>query len=427
MERSFNSQKGAVLIIFALLLTALVGFSALAVEVGRWYLARAELSKAVDAAALTAARNISNPNVNLVTLAQEFGFENFPVGYLGTPGEGDGAVHLDVTRVQTDAGVDTNQFKVTGTVSVFPIFSALFGIDTVVTGGSGVAQKNDVEIMMVLDRSGSMEGTPIANLRTAAKNFLDFFSETQDNDRVGLITYATGVQMPFPLGNNFVNLMKTQIDAMTIPPSGDRDTNMEDAIDQTDGSGGFTDQSGLTGDVRVQQFVLFFTDGIANAFRGDFTRDGTTYEGVIPDPYDVDWNTQLLHHPNTGQPISGLYFKPTGDGMPQATTTCSWPNTMWNIFLTFPVPGYPSPYCNIPNSVLQSYVVNTARQLAVNHAQELKDKGIQIYIIGLGSVDRTFLGKIASGSAFEYYAPTSDQLEAIFNAIAKEIKLRLVK
>jgi hypothetical protein len=65
--------------------------------------------------------------------------------------------------------------------------------------------------------------------------------------------------------------------------------------------------------------------------------------------------------------------------------------------------------------------------MAIDHAQELKDKNIKIFTIGLGNgVDQAFLAQIASGPTYEYYAPTSDQLEAIFKQIAKEIKLRLV-
>ena len=61
MRKKLNGQKGAVLITFAILLTVLLGFVALGMEVGRWYLVRAELSKGVDAAALAGAINISNP------------------------------------------------------------------------------------------------------------------------------------------------------------------------------------------------------------------------------------------------------------------------------------------------------------------------------------------------------------------------------
>jgi hypothetical protein len=372
---------------------------------------------------MAGAKNISNPYLTVNTIAQEVGNENFPAGQLGTPGSGAGSVSFAVTTLEN------NKVKVDGRVSAIAILARLFGIDQVATASSGVAQRKEVEIMMVLDRSGSMEGTPLARLKTASKNFLDFFQETQDKDKVGLITYSTGVRVDFPLGTNFVVLMKNAIDAIpsNIPNPGDRDTNMEDAIDRADGTGGFTDQTGVPGDQRIQQFMIFFSDGLANAFRGNFTRNGIVYDAVVPDPDDVDWNLGL-HNPNTGNPIPGVDFKPTGDGKPATTSKCGVSNTKWDVFMTRPVPGYPDPErCNIPNNNLRIYVRNTAKQMAIEHAQELKNKYVKIYTIGLGSVDRSLLGTIASGPEFAYYAPTSDQLEGIFNAIAKEIKLRLVQ
>lgn len=420
MKEISRNQSGAVLVTFAILLVALLGFAALATEAGRWYLVRSELSKAVDAAAMAGAKNISNPFVTVDTLAQEVGDENFPAGQLGTPSSGEGSISFTTTVPET------NKVQVVGRVSAIAILARLFGIERVASRSSGVAQKKEVEIIMVLDRSGSMAGTPLANLKTAAKSFLDFFEETQDEDKVGLITYSTGVRVDFPLGSNFVAPMKAKIDVMTIPILGDRDTNMEDAIDRADGLGGFTDQTGLPGDQRKQQFMIFFSDGKANAFRGNFTRDGITYDAVVPDPYDVDWN-QGLHNPNTGNPI-GVDFKPTGDGKPAATSKCLVLNTKWYVFVDRPVPGYPDPEsCNIPNNTLQNYVMNTAKQMTIEHAQELKDKYVKIYTIGLGSVDKSILSAIASGPQFEYYAPTSGDLQAIFNTIAKEIKLRLVE
>lgn len=450
MERSFNSQKGAVMVMFALMLTVLVGFTSLAVEVGRWYLVKAELSKAVDAAALTAAKNLSNPNVTLVDLAQEFGFENFPVGYLGTPGEGDGAVHLDVTRVQTDAGVDTNQFRVNGTVSVFPIFSTLFGINTVQTGSSGVAQRKDVEIILVLDRSGSMwggtPGSPMYDLKSAAQSFMDFFKETQDDDRMGLISFATGVTVDHALSTNFFDEMSSQIEYINVGrTSSDCTTNAEDAIDQAGGPQGFTDQALVPGDL---QFLIFFTDGQANTFRDTFTSNGIAYdaaaaiETVLYNPTGGRYGK--LYDPKTGGILSSVLPFPTGDGRPNDTSSCPSCgaschfNTRWNVFSAYPVPGYSAEsypaYCGIPRSALtyDGWFSPTATQMAIKHAQELKDKGIRIYVIGLGGVDETsflFLKQIASEPVSEYYhyTPTSAQLKPIFTTIAQNIKLRLVK
>ena len=53
-----------------------------------------------------------------------------------------------------------NKIKVDGRVSAIAILARLFGIERVATVSSGVAQRKEVEIMMVLDRSGSMAGTP---------------------------------------------------------------------------------------------------------------------------------------------------------------------------------------------------------------------------------------------------------------------------
>jgi hypothetical protein len=79
-------------------------------------------------------------------------------------------------------------------------------------------------------------------------------------------------------------------------------------------------------------------------------------------------------------------------------------------------------------NALQSYMAQTTKQMALDHAQELKNRFVKIYIIGLGvGIDKAFLSQIASGPAFEYYAPSSSDLQAIFNMIAKDIKLRLVQ
>jgi uncharacterized membrane protein len=52
MKSNINNQRGNILIIFALLLVVLIGFAALAIDVGRWYTVRSELSKSVDAGAI---------------------------------------------------------------------------------------------------------------------------------------------------------------------------------------------------------------------------------------------------------------------------------------------------------------------------------------------------------------------------------------
>ncbi len=440
MERTTVANKrGAVLIIFALLLVVLIGFAALAMEAGRWYMVRAELSKSVDAAALAGAKNISNPYVDPLVLAQQFGQANFPTGYAGTPATGTaGAVTFNVVQLSD------HQIQVRGSVTALAYLTQLFGVNQVATSAIGVAKKNEVEIMLVLDRSGSMGpgyGNAIVDLKAAAKSFIGFFTDTQDKDKVGLISFATGVTVDFPLGNNYVTPMTNAINNMNATGA----TNAEDALAQAAGPRGLTDQSGVPADKRVQQFVIFFTDGNPTAFRGTFKNQGTDNIDAVVCGTGQTCDTVYTQ---LGKPDSETWLNIdptyTGDGKkpppgngtskcparaPGAFTTT--PTTKWYVFSQYPVSGYSDPeYCYIPygnGQTLPLYICSTARQMALEHAQNLKNNNVKIYIIGLGQIDKNFLAQIASGPTFEYYAPSSSDLQAIFNSIAKDIKLRLVQ
>ena len=445
MHTMLKNQKGAVAILFVIMLVVIIGFLAFAVDVGAWFVARAELSKSVDAAALAGARNISNPFVDPEDLAEEFALENFPADSSGIVGE----PTIDVSRVG-------NRITVGGSVNSRTYFAGIFdniGASEVVGIDNAVATRNEVEIMLVLDRSGSMAGDPIEDLQTAANSFISFFEDTQDEDELGLISFATSVTVNVPLQNNFVGAMTAAIDGMNAVGA----TNAEDALDQADGPSGFTDQSGVPGDRRVQQYLIFFSDGNPTAFTGTFLYNGgSPFEAVVCGTGQTCGTVyERLGNPNSENWLTrnGNYIDPrlTGDGMPFASSACQlYPpllTTRWDVFEDYPVAGGTPPACYIPtvnvtrngrrppytytlNSVtgrLAAYVCTTARQMAREHAQELRNSNIKIYTIGLGDVDEDFLEDIASGPSFAYYTPESDELLTLFNAIAKDIKLRLVQ
>ena len=82
----FGNQRGSLLLIASFSLVAMFGMVALGIEVGRWYIVRAELSKTVDAAVLAGAKNYSNPFINAETFIQEVAIANYTPGFLGTEG-----------------------------------------------------------------------------------------------------------------------------------------------------------------------------------------------------------------------------------------------------------------------------------------------------------------------------------------------------
>ena len=77
-----RSEKGFTLVYMAVGLTTMLLFTGLAIDSGRAYVVKAQLSKAVDGAALGAARmlNSGDPRGEAARIFQP----NFPVGFMGT-------------------------------------------------------------------------------------------------------------------------------------------------------------------------------------------------------------------------------------------------------------------------------------------------------------------------------------------------------
>ncbi|WP_447968947.1 vWA domain-containing protein [Nitrospira sp. M1] len=461
LGRKESDQRGMFALATAVALVSLFGFVALGIEVGKWYIVRAELAKSVDAASLIGARNISNPwlgahfsdasdnEEGLRELVKLIGEANFTPGFFGA----------SVPIVEMSGQIEDGKVIVTGNADVtnyaartLETSSTRGQYDTTSVASIGGAQKRDVEIMLVLDRSGSMSHE-MNKLKDAAKSFVDYFEDTQDQDKLGLISYSTAVSIDEPLNTNFVDSMKTKIEGMSASGW----TNMEDAIDQADGPHGFEDQSEKPGDQKVQQFLVFFTDGIPTAFRSTydpvtapyrlFTRGGVNKVNTTTDEPDVvvaasNSLSARLYDPYDGSQlpdIPGSHPKQfhTGDGLPILLSSCGKYTMKWWIlqdpdygknYSGSPISGYDAERCSIPIHKMITYVEDQAKKMVIEHAQELKDKGVKIYTIGLGgSLNTTQLKAMSSGEAFYYPALTSDQLEEVFQKIAKNIKLRLIQ
>lgn len=421
-NRLLQDKSGNVLILVALSILVILGFFALGVEAGRWYLVRAELSKSVDAGALAGAKNISNPHVDAEAIAEEFSQENFAAGTLGTPGAGAGTVTFAAVR-------DGDRVSVDGQTHGLPVVAQLFGVDHVGISSLGAAQMKEVEIMLVLDRSGSMAGQPIADLKVAATSFVDFFADTEDRDRVGLVTFATSGTMVRPVGNNFVAPMRASINAMNAVGA----TNPGEALRLASGPDGLIDRTG-GGVQRIPQFLVFFSDGRPTAFRGTFRYRNNVFDANACvtgncEPWDI--GNGVVTHNNMGFPDReqwmGISPRTTGDGL--IASACGNGNTTrWMMFDQRPIPGYGPQACNIPyRTALASYVCNTAANTAIENAQALKDRNVTIYAIGIGTVNAQFLETLASSPEYVYFTPDSDQLASIFQKVAKQIKLRMVQ
>src|SRR5690242_12813472 len=107
--KRLHEERGATLVIMTFALVALVGLTGLAVDVGRLFAARAELTRVADAAALAGIQSF--PDVNAaITKAQNYGHAN------------DASATITASQVGT-----TKQLKVTATKSVPMTFMKVLG------------------------------------------------------------------------------------------------------------------------------------------------------------------------------------------------------------------------------------------------------------------------------------------------------------
>lgn len=197
-RRSVKQQRGSVTLIIAFMLIMIIGFVGLAIDTGRHYGIKAKLSAASDAAAIAGARALATGATqaeriaNAEAEAQRFFDLNYPAGFKRS------TVGAPTTNV---APVGNGRWSVTVNAQATNpnFFMGILGHgDTAISTVSQAIRVNP-DIMMVLDSSGSMQGA-IGALQTAAKNgFVGKFIDDPDGDRLGVVQFASGAVVTEPI------------------------------------------------------------------------------------------------------------------------------------------------------------------------------------------------------------------------------------
>jgi len=190
MQRFSANQRGAVAVLFALSVIPLMLMAGLAVDISRAYLVKTRLSHALDSAGLAVGsmRTTSSDSAYLEAQFTSFVTANYPNTETGT-------VH-DLTFVD-NGGI----ISVTGQATLDTVFMALIGINTITVSADSqiVVETNGLELVMVLDNSGSMSSnSKMSNMKTAALDLIDilFGDETEpDLLKVGLVPFDNTVNI----------------------------------------------------------------------------------------------------------------------------------------------------------------------------------------------------------------------------------------
>jgi Flp pilus assembly protein TadG len=259
-----KKSKGFALLLFGVMVVPLVGLVGLTIDTGVLYVIKSKLSAAVDAGSLAGARALSRGSdddtqrARAQQVAASYVRANFPNGYMLT-----GTLSVPVPTVTSNIA-NQRSVSVNASVQAPTFFTRILGFEGAVVQASAMAVRRDVNVMLVIDRSRSLEASGSCDeLRAAAIGFVTKFAPGRDN--LGLVTYASSSFLEFPMGSNF---------AIASPTLETRIGNIicTGGTASADGlSRGYWNLAGLNQPAALN-VILFFTDGQPTAITHRFTR-----------------------------------------------------------------------------------------------------------------------------------------------------------
>jgi len=196
-ERFIKDARGSVAILFGVALIPITIGVGVAVDYGRALLQRERMQVALDASTLAVGSWPGLSNAEMQAKAQEYFNANFPTSnQLGS-----------VSPLNLSTSGNTIVVSVSGSVPT--TFMRLANIDHVSVGASTtvLVGMGTAEVAIALDNSGSMTGSKIAALKTAASNLVDTLfaaaqnSQETDPIKIAVVPFAAGVNV----GSQYAN------------------------------------------------------------------------------------------------------------------------------------------------------------------------------------------------------------------------------
>ena len=396
-DRYARGQAGQILILTAISLMALIGFIGLAIDSGLAYGVKAKLESAVDAATIAGARALAegaDDNARILaakTAAKDYFSANFPASFLG-------ATPVPLTDAMIEATHEATGYwkiTVTGTATLPVTFLGFTGNSTLTVKASGQSIRRDLDIILVLDTSGSLSspsGTFTA-LKAAAVNFVSKFNAGANGDRVGLVSFAAGGVVDVPIvkdGSRGFN--KTQvtnaINALNVSGSTASAEGMRLALNEINGVP-VINRSSL-------RMIVLFSDGAPNDVPATFTNGSTPVTG------DLYSETSS---PGTSRATRVFRYDRRDTQLGDYSNIVTLPSTGFSITGTGNIPL--ASFNNI-RTLTGSPVTNTrcnvnkaARNMLENVANTARSQSIKIHTIALGAAVNTLEINFCSYAANE--------------------------
>jgi len=315
LHARISSEKGFTLVYMAIFITVLLLFTGLAVDSGRAYVIKAQLTKAVDGAALGAARNLNSGDPR--GEAQRIFLANFPNGYLGTSSVTDPYTDPNFFDLTTDTTTGVNVVTVKATAVLPTTFMRLASFNTVTVTSEGEARRRMVDLSLMVDVSSSIGGSWPA-VAAAVTNFINAFDATSDRLSFGTYGWGTKIIDPMPATRGFNKALMMSHVPTSLPggvtPMAEGVYRAWDEVRSVP----IGQQSGL-------RVIVLFTDGSGNTVPGDWDSSGISKGLFTSDFPDVGDPGNITTNSPT---IMGLYQTQTGAQGPNVNVPVSfWQNT----------------------------------------------------------------------------------------------------
>ncbi|MFZ5668309.1 MAG: ubiquitin-activating E1 FCCH domain-containing protein [Pseudomonadota bacterium] len=289
--RRFRNESGAVAIWFAVLALPLAVLSFGLIDVNRAGVEKRHLQDALDAATLLAARSTADTDAELQAV-------------------GEAALAAQLSGM-SDATLVSSSFKLAGstvvgsaTASVDPVIADLWLQGEMMVGAKAevVRASTNLEMTLVLDITGSMWGSKLADLKTAAKDLIDLVvqdSQTPYYSKAALVPFSLGVNLgSYAAGARGAQAANPNITAATWYASSKSITGATktNPVRITSNAHGFSDGdyvyiSGVNGMTQLNGKIFQVTGAAANTFKlngvnglsyNKYTSGGTVRKCLTP-------------------------------------------------------------------------------------------------------------------------------------------------
>lgn len=389
-------QHGQLLVLVAISLVILVGIAGLAIDAGRGFGVKAKLNAAVDAAAIAGARALAQgatPDARIATAKQAvraFYTANFPDKFLG-------ATLVPLTDDNIAINHDPSGYwsiSVAGSATMPVYFMGIRGFgmpgidDDIAVGATGAAIRRDLDIVLVLDTSGSL-GPPtssagtFATLQNAAVNsFLNRFNAGANGDRVGVVSFASGAVVDLPIARDGSRGFDREqaieaINALSVGGSTASAEGMRLALNDINRVPAVARSS-----LRI---IVFFSDGAPNVVPANFNNAGAPVSGGLYSETDGPGNSHAnrMYRSDRRNSEMGTYsgidtlpdrgFELTDES---GAVTSSIALASFNGRRTLAGNPYANTRCNVNKA---------ARNMVENVADAARSQGIVVYAIALGA------------------------------------------